>query len=164
MNIAYKAQCKKQYEDLKKVRYVYRIEMAEKYRIEAVEEVAEETAEETGETQGSTDAQAEKAVEKYDGEILIDKECLHIGEVRSKVIVNAQGKREIVQSRVIQTPRIKKYVADKSVVILNVAEYDFYNNSEAEIPYFAGILLNEIFVHYQGKGQLPLGLEFSRDD
>lgn len=135
MSLGYMLKCKKQYEDFAKVQYAY-----------CIINLDEENS-------------AEQALQ-YDGMLQINKDCLQPAQVRSKVVLQPNGKRELVQSRILHEPKIEKYLNNKNIEILTIAKNEIFEIENPETPYLTSVLLEKLFIHYQEKGELVNELEF----
>ena len=107
----------------------------------------------TGENWNVRDEAIRKRLESTIGQITIDKSCLIEPELHSKVRRMPNGRKKLVEKRIIRHPDISELISDGSIVVDELCGVDAEASDYRPCIYIR--LLHIIFESYQLNGRLP---------
>lgn len=107
----------------------------------------------TGENWNVRDEAIRKRFESTIGQITIDKSCLIEPELHSKVRRMPNGRKKLVEKRIIRHPDISELISDGSIVVDELCGVDAEASDCRPCIYIR--LLRIIFESYQLNGRLP---------
>lgn len=107
----------------------------------------------TGENRNVRDEAIRKRLESTIGQITIDKSCLIEPELHSKVRRMPNGRKKLVEKRIIRHPDISELISDGSIVVDELCGIDAEASGYCPCIYIR--LLRIIFESYQLNGRLP---------
>lgn len=112
----------------------------------------------TGENWNVQDEAIRKRLESTIGQITIDKSCLIEPELHSKVRKMSNGRKKLVEKKIVRHPDISELISDGSIVVDELCGVDAEASDYR--PYIYIRLLRIIFESYQLNGRLPEKEEF----
>ena len=107
----------------------------------------------TGENWNIQDEAMRKRLESTIGQITIDKSCLIEPELHSKVRRMPNGRKKLVEKRIVGHPDISGLISDGSIVVDELCGIDAEASDYPPRIYMR--LLRIIFESYQLNGRLP---------
>lgn len=107
----------------------------------------------TGENWNVQDEAVRKRLESAVGQLTIDKSCLIEPELRSKVKKMPNGRKKLVEKKIVRLPDISELISDGSIVVDELCGIDAEASDYRPCIYMR--LLRIIFESYQLNGRLP---------
>lgn len=107
----------------------------------------------TGENWNVQDEAVCKRLESAVDQLTIDKSCLIEPELRSKVRKMPNGRKKLVEKKIVRLPDISELISDGSIVVDELCGIDAEASDYRPCIYMR--LLRIIFENYQLNGRLP---------
>lgn len=107
----------------------------------------------TGENWNVQDEAVRKRLESAVGQLTIDKSCLIEPELRSKVRKMPNGRKKLVEKKIVRLPDISELISDGSIMVDELCGIDAKASDYRPCIYMR--LLRIIFESYQLNGRLP---------
>ena len=107
----------------------------------------------TGENWNVQDNAIRKRLESTIGQFTIDKSCLIEPELRSKVRKMPNGRKKLVEKRIVRHPDISELISDGNIVVDELCGVDAEASDYRPCIYMR--LLRLIFESYQLTGDFP---------
>ena len=107
----------------------------------------------TGEDWNVQDKSARKTLESAIGQFTIDKSCLIEPEVHCRVRKKPNGRKKLVEKKIVRPPGFSELIDNGSIVIDKLCGVDADTSNHRPRIYIR--LLRHIFESYQLNGRLP---------